>query len=237
MTAQRQVTSGAAGEPACRPGSVHQPKLADGHPSRAAVASSLVRSTREHRAGRPQALAQAQRPKPQGPSDLAPGGVYLAARITPGAGGLLHHRFTLTAPALASCGGGGLFSVALSRGSPRVGATDHPALRSPDFPRPLHAGSAIARPTRPSIQGRTRSTSAKCRPIGVEDPHNADVGRIQLVTPSGPPTTGETLTLPSHGAITAASSTVVVSSGGVMLSNDASGQAVAGSALPVGTSE
>jgi len=29
---------------------------------------------------------------------------------------------------------GGLFSVALSRGSPRVGVTDHPALRSPDLP-------------------------------------------------------------------------------------------------------
>lgn len=30
---------------------------------------------------------------------------------------------------------GGLFSVALSRGSPRVGVTHHPALRSPDVPR------------------------------------------------------------------------------------------------------
>src|SRR3954470_16523556 len=30
-------------------------------------------------------------------SDLAPGGVYLAAPVTWGAGGLLHHRFTLTA--------------------------------------------------------------------------------------------------------------------------------------------
>jgi hypothetical protein len=28
--------------------------------------------------------------------DLAPGGVYLAAAVTRGAGGLLHHRFTLT---------------------------------------------------------------------------------------------------------------------------------------------
>ncbi len=28
--------------------------------------------------------------------DLAPGGVYLAAPVTRGAGGLLHHRFTLT---------------------------------------------------------------------------------------------------------------------------------------------
>jgi len=36
----------------------------DGHPSRAAVAGSLVRSTREHRAGSPQTLAQASRPKP-----------------------------------------------------------------------------------------------------------------------------------------------------------------------------
>jgi len=33
------------------------------------------------------------------PLDLAPGGVYLAAAVTCGAGGLLHHRFTLT-PAL-----------------------------------------------------------------------------------------------------------------------------------------
>ena len=32
--------------------------------------------------------------------------------------------------------GGGLFSVALSRGLPRVGVTHHPALWSPDFPRP-----------------------------------------------------------------------------------------------------
>jgi hypothetical protein len=31
------------------------------------------------------------------PYDLAPGGVYRAARVTSGAGGLLHHRFTLTA--------------------------------------------------------------------------------------------------------------------------------------------
>ena len=34
------------------------------------------------------------------PLDLAPGGVYRAAAVTCGAGGLLHHRFTLT-PALA----------------------------------------------------------------------------------------------------------------------------------------
>src|SRR3954470_7118444 len=65
-------------------------------------------------------------------SDLAPGGVYLAAPVTWGAGGLLHHRFTLTGPKA-----GGLLSVALSRGSPRVGVAHHLALWSPDFPRRL----------------------------------------------------------------------------------------------------
>jgi hypothetical protein len=54
----------AAGEPACRPGSVHPPKRADGHPSRAAVADNLMRSTREHRAGHPQTLAQSP-PRPE----------------------------------------------------------------------------------------------------------------------------------------------------------------------------
>lgn len=61
---------------------------------------------------------------------LAPGGVCRATPVTWGAGGLLHRRFTLTTVA-----GGGLFSVALSRGSPRVGVTHHPALWSPDFPQ------------------------------------------------------------------------------------------------------
>lgn len=44
-------------------------------------------------------------------------------------GALLPHLFTLTRAA------GGLFSVALSRGLPRVGVTHRPALRSPDVPR------------------------------------------------------------------------------------------------------
>ena len=44
--------------------------------------------------------ARAGRPSCRGSrslSDLAPGGVCRAARVTPGAGGLLHRRFTLTA--------------------------------------------------------------------------------------------------------------------------------------------
>ena len=42
---------------------------------------------------------------------------------------------------------GGLLSVALSRGSLRMGVTHHLALRSPDFPRHLD-DAAAARPTR-----------------------------------------------------------------------------------------
>src|SRR3954467_9023961 len=57
----------------------------------------------------------------------------------PVCGGLLHRRFTLT-----SASAGGLFSVALSRGSPRVAVSDHPALWSPDVPR-----RQVSPPTRP----------------------------------------------------------------------------------------
>ncbi len=94
---------------------------------------------------------------PPGPCDLAPGGVYQATAVTRGAGGLLHHRFTLTAvlgPRLRTSGG--LFSVALSRGSPRVGVTDHPALRSPDLPRRFRRTEtdATARPARSSLLTR-----------------------------------------------------------------------------------
>lgn len=83
-------------ESACTPGSVSRVACAargGGHPSRAAVADSLVRSTR----GLGRAAFKRPRTAPEGTDlDLAPGGVYLAGRVTPVAGGLLHHRFTLT---------------------------------------------------------------------------------------------------------------------------------------------
>ena len=60
---------------------------------------------------------------------LAPDGVCLAPDVTTGTGELLPRRFTLTPQAR-----GGLLSVALSCSSPRLGVTQHPALRSPDFP-------------------------------------------------------------------------------------------------------
>jgi len=93
VTHHEQVRKLVGGEPACRPGSVRPLARGGGHPSGTAVAGSLVRSTREHRAGRPRSLAQGAAGSPL---DLAPGGVYRAAAVTCGAGGLLHHRFTLT---------------------------------------------------------------------------------------------------------------------------------------------
>jgi hypothetical protein len=72
-------------ELACKPDSVHPDIRAGDHPSRTVVADGLVRSTRElGRAALERSL-----------SDLAPGGVCRAARVTPDAGGLLHRRFTL----------------------------------------------------------------------------------------------------------------------------------------------
>jgi hypothetical protein len=71
------------------PGSVpcrRYQRRGDGHPSRPAIADRFQRPTR--RLGR----AVLERLL----SGLAPGGVYRAAPVTWGAGGLLHRRFTLT---------------------------------------------------------------------------------------------------------------------------------------------
>jgi hypothetical protein len=90
--------------------------------------------------------------------DLAPGGVYRAGR-SPG------RWCALTAPfhpchAPGSPGPfGGLFSVALSCGSPRLAVSQHPALWRPDFPRSRRTGTAAAQPT-PCTTGGSAFTSA-----------------------------------------------------------------------------
>ena len=60
---------------------------------------------------------------------LAPGGVCQAADIAARAGGLLHHRFTLTPEGAIH------FSVALSVGLPRPVVNWHRALWRADFPQ------------------------------------------------------------------------------------------------------
>ncbi len=66
-----------------------------------------------HLSGLPWDIERAARPM----FGLAPSGVYLADPVTETAGALLPHRFNL---ACAFWAIGGLFSVALSCGSPRL---------------------------------------------------------------------------------------------------------------------
>jgi len=68
-----------------------------------------------------------------------------AERVTAPAGGLLHHPFTLTA-----ANRGGLLSVALACGLPRVDVIHHPVLWSPDFPRSTYASRLPRRPVSPN---------------------------------------------------------------------------------------
>ena len=65
---------------------------------------------------------------------LAPDGVCLAPVVTDETGELLPRHFTLTPSDAQKVGGGGILSVALSFPLPGLGVTQHPALRSPDFP-------------------------------------------------------------------------------------------------------
>lgn len=134
------------------PGSVLPPRCrcgSSGHPSTSAVAGALQRPTRTlGRAALKRVL-----------SGLAPGGVYLAFPVTREAGGLLHHRFTLTwfVPLSNRRDPGGLFSVALACGLPRVGVTHHPALWSPDVPRATCVTRGrLVNPSRSSLPARCR---------------------------------------------------------------------------------
>src|SRR5437879_3473880 len=83
---------------------------------------------------------------------LAPGGVCLAGR-SPG------RRWALTPPFHPYLAArlrrhalpGGLISVALSFGLPRLGVTQRPALWSPDFPPTLFTSPAVTCPPRPGV--------------------------------------------------------------------------------------
>jgi hypothetical protein len=122
-----------------------------GHPSRAAVAGSLLRPTR--RLGRA-ALERLRRPS----STLRCSATLLALLQVgfaepPESPRALVVSYTAVSPlpTVAEATTGGLLSVALSRGSPRVGVTHHPALWSPDFPR---------RSSLPDRRGRPAGSSA-----------------------------------------------------------------------------
>ena len=165
---------------ACKPGSVPRPGCPgrdESHSSRPTIARRLEHS-------HPDTAPTLARGRSSGPLstvslfELAPGGACLAAGHPAVARGLLPHDFTL-ACARCSCERraiGGVFSVALSLGSPRVGVTDLPVLRSPDFPpvngvcspatfRPTSAGSA-----HPNAGARPGKTDAPMRRLHYRPP-------------------------------------------------------------------
>lgn len=111
-------------------------------PLRAAVADGLMRPTRAPRASSARSVS------------ATTGVVFLVLlRVgftePPQSPGVLVVSYTTVSPLPHR---GGLFSVALSRGSPRVGVTHHPALRSPDFPQPCGRGHPV-HSSRPVYRG------------------------------------------------------------------------------------
>ncbi len=139
-----QVRAVMADESACTPGSVPQGPYGPwggGHPSRTDVAAGLVRSTR--------GLGRAALDRPR----RAAGRRLLLTLLRVGftepseSPRTLVVSYTTVSPLPGSLAApGGLFSVALSRGSPRVGVTHHPAVWSPDVPRRDPEGPRRDRP-------------------------------------------------------------------------------------------
>jgi len=121
-----------ASELACKPGSVHAPGGACGdHPSGADVAADLMRSTR--RLGR----AALERLRSISRSRRLLTLLQVGFTKPPQSPTTLVVSYTTVSPLPSGEPDGGLLSVALSRGSPRVGVAHHLALWSPDFPRPM----------------------------------------------------------------------------------------------------
>ena len=143
-----------ADESACTPGSVSPSPRGGGgggHPSGAGVATGLVRSTRG--LGRA-ALVHPRRVAYAAPLDLAPDGVYLAAQVALGAGGLLHHRFTLT-----GCRTGTAPAVCFLWHCP----AGHPGWALPTI-LPCGARTFLGGPTRGGSDATARPARPPCRP-------------------------------------------------------------------------
>ena len=121
----------------------------DDHLSRDCVTAAFQRPTR----GRDE--------QPHSPlSDLAPGEVYRAGRVTPAAGGLLHHRFTLTRRLRT---GRSTFCCTVSRVTPG-GCYPPPCSAEPGrSSAPLLATRSSCRPIHdPSLPGGLRLPARRC---------------------------------------------------------------------------
>ena len=135
---------------ACKPHSVlslrKNLRKSGDHLSWAVIADSLVQSTRTSYGTSRPTPAASQNGQLQACAllDLAPGRVCPASNITVAAGGLLHHRFTLTDRKKPA---GNIPLCCTCRRFTRPAVSRHRALWSADFPQ-LHIGeAAITRPT------------------------------------------------------------------------------------------
>jgi len=119
------------------------------HPSTTAVADSLKRSTRRLGRAALKRLRSAIEPKPKSAFLTLLQVGFTEPRESPRT---LVVSYTTVSPLLLrtptqiGVRESGLFSVALSRGSPRVGVTHHLALWSPDLPRHTPEGTQRGRP-------------------------------------------------------------------------------------------
>lgn len=135
----------------------------DGHLSGASVTADLDAAHLQTSSG--QLVCTDTRKCPLG---LAPDGVYLAARVTTDAGGLLHHRFTLTdlrpavcfllhfpagrpgwvLPTVLPCGVRTFLDHLRDRGRPT------------DSPLPVYAGAPRDQRRKPAVDNRTHVSQA-----------------------------------------------------------------------------
>src|SRR6478735_7249288 len=90
------------------------------------------------------------------PLGVAPGGACLAAHVSAGAGGLLHHRFTLASP--SEDGAAVCSLLRFPSGFPVRALPGTLALRCPDFPRRPRASRLSDRPQE-STAGRADAAS------------------------------------------------------------------------------
>lgn len=142
------LQSACGGESACTPDSVE-----GGHPSRPTVTRRFQRSTRE--LGGPPAPCLTL--------------LHVGFTEPPGSPRALVRSYRTVAPLPVRTGRsrsaiGGLFSVALSCGSPRLGVTQHVALWSPDVPRTGRSPYATTRPAhhRAGIIPRRERRRSRC---------------------------------------------------------------------------
>src|SRR5438445_5289860 len=115
---------------------------------------------------------------------LAPGGVCRAARVTPGAGALLPHRFTLACARRPSAVCSLLHFPA---GHPDWPLASTLALWSPDLPRPGRCRAAATRPAR-HIHSPTCLRDRRCRaPAIAQTPLRSPTPRARGPIPAPAP--------------------------------------------------